>query len=89
MIFRFFWQGDGLRSHIPVRLDAVSSYQSGRIPAASQARLWHLDRITVFRLKFCLQRASSSSTGLAVFQDVLGGTAALRVFSGVGGGTSF
>jgi hypothetical protein len=33
--------------------------------------------------------APSSSTGHPVFKIVLGGTAALRVLSGVGGGTSF
>ena len=39
--------------------------------------------------KIFLPPAPSSSTGLPVFKIVLGGTAALRVLSGVGGGTSF
>jgi hypothetical protein len=39
--------------------------------------------------KILLPPAPSSSTGLPVFKIVLGGTAALRVLSDVGGGTSF
>ena len=40
-------------------------------------------------VKIFLPPAPSSSTGLPVFKIVLGGTAALRALSGVGGGTSF
>jgi hypothetical protein len=48
-----------------------------------------LDRITTFELKFCCGPRQVHLLDTKLSKIVLGGTAALRVLSGVGGGTSF
>jgi hypothetical protein len=51
--------------------------------------LWLLDRINTSELKLCCGPRQVHLLDTKLSKIVLGGTAALRVLSGVGGGTSF